>query len=203
MKKSLITSVLFVLVLIFTTGLSVRVQEAQTKNQRKLEKARLKREQASQDSLQQIVYKQLLDTKYYMIGINQAFPVATQMVRGGQGVENTTLSSMTNFVFVMGDSVILQVASPAYVGSNGVGGFTVKGRIQDYTYKPAKENSDKPGYVTFHVESNHSVGTLMVNITLYAEGRADVSFGASAYQLQGNLLDPQTAKYIIGTDVLE
>ncbi len=202
MKKSFISTVLLLLLVLVSSGLSAQAEKNQTKSQRKLEKERLKHEQATKDSMQQLVYTQLLTSKYYMIGINHVMADAYQASAGRQGVENTTLSSMTNFIYVIGDSVILQVASPAYVGSNGVGGFTMKGIIQDYRFKPPK-SSDKPTYISFKVKSHYGVETLMVNITIFSEGRAEVSFGSSGYNLQGNLLDPDDAKFVIGSDLRE
>lgn len=201
MKQSL-SKLLLLFLFVISSTLVAQTQEAKTKEQRKAEKKLQKEEKAAKEEAQWQAYNLMIASKFFMIRINQVNAAALQNSHARLGVQNTTLSPLLNFIVVFQDSVIIQLSNPAFIGNNGLGGFTLKGRLVDYKYTPPKKKGN-PIRVIFQFESNHSVGQLLVDIMVFNEGRAEVSFGASGYKLVGNIKNPKDSKFILGKDTLD
>ncbi|NOR86989.1 MAG: DUF4251 domain-containing protein, partial [Bacteroidales bacterium] len=55
-----------------------------------------------------------------------------------------------NFIYVKHKQAIIQLGSDSNLGQNGVGGFTVKGRIHEYKYDNTKRK--KPIHIAISIE---------------------------------------------------
>lgn len=122
-----------------------------TKEQKKAEKARKKRQQEIADSLSFEQAKAAVEDGHFVITADQ--------IRGRRG-RTISVNRTTNFVLVQGDTAVVQFALEGVVNSpNGIGGLTVEGRVTK-----RKVDYDKRGNL---------------NYTMYVTGTAlsaDVTF---------------------------
>lgn len=73
------------------------------------------------------------------------------------------LAASHNFVAVQGDQIVLQTATPAGFGYNGIGGVTIVGKIHNYEYK--KDKKGESILVTAQITTNYaSSGTVFFRI---------------------------------------
>ena len=92
-----------------------------TKEQKKAEKARKKREKEIKDSISFELAKKAVEEGRVVITASQ--------IRGQPG-RPVTVNRPTNFVLVQGDTAVVQFALEGIVNSpNGIGGLTVEGRV--------------------------------------------------------------------------
>ncbi|MCC8070372.1 MAG: DUF4251 domain-containing protein [Bacteroidales bacterium] len=119
------------------------------------------------DSINHLVALALIDSQQFVMTFDRV------------QVKNTflnTLNSATNFVLVNGQEAVVQF-SPAYGGGpNGVGGFTVKGKVTGYQVSQANKGIIN---VSFHVGAN--VGACDVQIQLMPESNRTVSYINSTF----------------------
>ena len=91
-----------------------------TKEQKKAEKARKKREKEIKDSISFELAKKAVEEGRFVITADQ--------IRGKHG-RTVNVNRTTNFVLVQGDTAVVQFALEGIVNSpNGIGGLTVEGR---------------------------------------------------------------------------
>lgn len=92
-----------------------------TKEQKKAEKARKKREKEIEDSISFELAKKAVEEGRFVITADQ--------IRGKHG-RTVNVNRTTNFVLVQGDTAVVQFALEGIVNSpNGIGGLTVEGRV--------------------------------------------------------------------------
>ena len=92
-----------------------------TKEQKKAEKARKKREKEIKDSISFELAKKAVEEGRFVITADQ--------IRGKHG-RTVNVNRTTNFVLVQGDTAVVQFALEGIVNSpNGIGGLTVEGRV--------------------------------------------------------------------------
>lgn len=109
----------------------------------------------------------------------------------------TPVSSNINFVASDSLSGILQVGSGLYLGSNGVGGVTVEGRIiaYEYTYNA------KRGYYNITYSLATATGTYDIVMSVSADGRADATIRSNwpgSLRYSGKLVLPGQSKVYKG-----
>lgn len=112
-----------------------------TKEQKKAEKARKKRQQEIADSLSFEMAKAAVEDGHFVITADQ--------IRGRRG-RTISVNRTTNFVLVQGDAAVVQFALEGVVNSpNGIGGLTVEGRVTKRTIDYDKRgNLNYTMYVT-------------------------------------------------------
>lgn len=96
-----------------------------------------------------------------------------------------------NFVAVEGDRIVLQTASPAGFGANGIGGVTMIGKIHDYEVR--KDKKGQTIYVTAQMTTNFaSSGTVFFRISGKESASARV-YGpwGRGIEFSGNLEVPE------------
>lgn len=92
-----------------------------TKEQKKAEKARKKRQQEIADSISFEQARKAVEDGHFVITADQ--------IRGRRG-RTVNVNRTTNFVLVQGDTAVVQFALEGVVNSpNGMGGLTVEGRV--------------------------------------------------------------------------
>lgn len=83
------------------------------------------------------------------------------------------VNRMLNFVLVDSINAIIQVGDNHSIGSNGVGGFTIDGRITKYEVK--KNEKKKSYYISFWVQSPGGSFDVSLNISESGYTSASVS----------------------------
>lgn len=78
-----------------------------------------------------------------------------------------------SFIMFDGDRVVIQTASPGYIGYNGLGGITLNGRLTDY--EVSEGNGDKPVRISAQV-STTALGHGTLNMTISGDGNARATF---------------------------
>lgn len=92
-----------------------------TKEQKKAEKARKKRQKEIEDSISFELARKAVEEGRFVITADQ--------IRGKHG-RSVNVNRTTNFVLVQGDTAVVQFALEGIVNSpNGIGGLTVEGRV--------------------------------------------------------------------------
>ncbi len=121
------------------------------KEQKKLDKAERKRQQAISDSIEYQLAVKAVENKHFVIVADQ--------IRGRYG-RTLNVNRTTNFVLVQGDTAVVQFALDGVINSpNGIGGITAESRV------------------TKHSMSYDKRGNL--NYTMYVNGTAltgDITF---------------------------
>lgn len=106
--------------------------------------------------------------------------------------ERFSVPATLNFVSVDSLSAVIQVGSFQRVGYNGVGGFTVQGRI--YNWKFEKNDKGKNFYLTMTIQGNIDIYDVSMSID-YA-GYADATLnGINSGKLtfEGNLVSKEAS----------
>lgn len=106
-----------------------------------------------------------------------------------------TVSSMTNFIMVSGEKVVIQVAPFVGGGPNGVGGITVDGHTSN-----VKISTDKHGGVTYTMDAIGAGLSANVVVKLtggsdYATAQVKSNFNSSDITLQGRIV-PRNASSV-------
>ncbi len=105
----------------------------------------------------------------------------------------------SNINFIASDSIsgILQVGSNYYLGSNGVGGVTVEGRIINYECL----KNEKKGYYNISYSLSTSAGTYDIQMTITADGHGDATIRSNwpgSLRYTGKVVPPSRSKVYKG-----
>ncbi len=84
-----------------------------------------------------------------------------------------TVTSDINFLAVNNDNVVCQTGLQGLIGWNGVGGITVKGKLEQYKFNEG-ENNKSPMSVSAQIEPNGPGGKLFFHLTVMDNGNADL-----------------------------
>ena len=160
MKKSLLVLILFSFALSFTSF--GQEKKLSRKERRAIEKAK----QAQLDSIYAIEIQHALDNKKWVLEANRLSNKKGQTVN---------VNSNLNFVAIEGDEAYVQLGRETGMGSNGVGGVTVRANITKYEVKKGKK-----GTYFIHVFASSSLGSFDIRIDMNSTGQM-----ASA-TIQGN-----------------
>ena len=140
------------------------------REQRKLAKEERKAEKAKEE-------ERIAKLVEYMAE-NQQFVLEANMLFDKYG-QSFPVHSNINFVAVDSTEGVVQIGSNSYIGSNGVGGVTLEGSVNNYEYK----ENEKKGYYTISYSLTTSLGTYDVFMTMNESGTADATvrgnFGGS------------------------
>lgn len=138
--------------------------------------------QAQEKEARKAQLAQNMDTIRKMVK-DKKFVLMADMIQGKRGSYN--MHSPNNFIKVEGDEIIIQTANSSYIGYNGLGGITIKGKITGYGIY---ENKNSIG-ANIQV-SSAALGFTSVNLDVSANGNARAvvraNFGARATFI-GNL----------------
>ncbi len=110
------------------------------KEQKKLDKAERKRQQAITDSIEYQLAVKAVEDKHFVIVADQ--------IRGRYG-RTLNVNRSTNFVLVQGDTAVVQFALEGVINSpNGIGGITAESRITKHSLSyDKKENMNYTMFV--------------------------------------------------------
>lgn len=87
------------------------------------------------------------------------------------------INSATNFILIDSEKGIVQVSPGNYGGPNGVGGFTVDGKVSKYEIKTTKKGET---HVTFHLSA--AIGSCDVNIMIYKDSAKGIARVSSTFR---------------------
>lgn len=161
------------------------------KEQRKIEKAELKKEKNEKEDANWLIYQKIAQEKEYVVEFQRTFNPKT-------GVE-LILTRRLNFLYVHGDSVIIQFETSQYFSENGLGGRTINGIISNYKYVPPKDDK-KPIFINFNVTQKFQQRPVNVSITATKDGVTTITFGTIS-SVYGIFLPVQEANINIGVDM--
>lgn len=161
------------------------------KEQRKIEKAELKKEKNEKEDANWLIYQKIAQEKEYVVEFQRTFNPKT-------GTE-LILTRRLNFLYVHGDSVIIQFETSQYFSENGLGGRTINGIISNYKYVPPKDDK-KPIFINFNVTQKFQQRPVNVSITTTKDGVTTITFGTIS-SVYGIFLPVQEANINIGVDM--
>ena len=147
--KHLLTTVVLGLLIISVPAMaqSDRAQKRAEKKERKL--AREAEKKAEMENIYELV-----QNKNFVIDADFLYDKYSRQY----------IATNHNFVAVEGDRIVLQTASPAGFGANGIGGVTMIGKIHDYEVRKGKKGETI--YVTAQMTTNFaSSGTVFFRIS--------------------------------------
>lgn len=119
--------------------------------------------------------------------------VADNIQIGNTGYRHYDISNNSNFILVQGEDGIIQYAlNTGFPGTNGLGGWTGKGRVGKKTLK-CEDNGD--AHMHFHV-----VGASVnadIDITLFHNGKRAVAYihGGAPITMYGEILPYRDSKH--------
>lgn len=152
MKMKKIFMLVMVIAIAISTGMDAHADERNDKKQERAEKKRL---EALNDSLEWAVAKNALENSHFAVLVDR-------VEIGMRDVSQELSGNTTNFVFLVDDKGMIQVATNSgYSGFNGMGGITVEGVVGKRDYKV-----DKKGVVRLKYYLNGAQVSAQVNISL-------------------------------------
>jgi len=155
------------------------------KEQRKAEKAKIKKEKEEKEAANWIVYQKIAAEKQFVVQINR--------------VGTKVMSERLNFIYFNKDRAVIQIETNQYFADNGLGGMTIDGTPNNYKYTPPK-NDKKPIFINFDVTSKFRSGVLNVSITITQDGLATIAFG-SASAIYGTFYSIEESNINMGVDM--
>ena len=132
------------------------------KEQRALLKEEKKRMAEEEDEMQFMLVEHMLK--------NAQFVLETDMLIFQNG-RNIPVSSTLNFILVDSLEGLIQIGNYSQMGENGVGGYTYRGYIYNYTIE--KNEKRKSYSVKYNFKTSH--GTYNVSLTTYGGGRSEAT----------------------------
>lgn len=177
--------------LVFMFSYSQDSKNKMTKEERKAEKERLKTEKVEVANAQWTEFQHLAQKKQFVVELNKVTDIKT----GKQYI----LSPKLNFVAMYDNKVILQFESHPFLATNGLGGVTYDGTVEEFKYSPPKKDN-KPFVVSFNViEKNYNRST-KVFISVTKDGNAIITVGNSP-NFYGTFMSRGASKVFIGADM--
>ncbi|HEX2935632.1 MAG TPA: DUF4251 domain-containing protein [Bacteroidales bacterium] len=164
--------ILLILGLVMVT--SIDAQEVDKKEKRRLEKE--KREQELKKKYEATV--QFVENKQFVLEANYL------QDRYGNRV---SVNSTINFIYVDSDEAILQIGSNSGAGYNGVGGFTIEGKINRWEMK----RNDKNKNIRVNMDIMGSAGIYQVTLSISPDRQTSAvltSITSGRLEYSGNLV---------------
>ncbi len=182
---------LLILAIIMLTNVVASAQtDGKTLSKRELKK----KTEAMQDSISYASAVQALNNKDFVVEVDYL-----NLQRGGV----VNVSSTTNFVSLLGDDAVVQIAPyNSAPGLNGIGGITMEGKASGIESK-----TDKKGNINFRMTVMGPAASVMVEIFL-TKGTNRVSVDVSpntrpgTITLNGNLIPTEQSEVYKGTSRL-
>ncbi len=166
MKKiAAIFSVLLFTFLLYPGTAMAQQNAISKKEQRKLEKEKKKKEKQAAELAERELTRKMLENRKFVFMAN------TLATDGGK---TFSVTPKFNFLMINGDEVVFQFAFDGVVGWNGIGGFTLEGKIVDYKFEPGK-NINKPMRVNARVDASALWERPYFTITIFDEGYASIT----------------------------
>lgn len=126
----------------------------------------------------------------------QRFILEADMLFDKYGNSNNVQSAI-NFIAVDSLSGVIQIGNPMYIGSNGLGGVTIEGRVVNYKW----EKNEKRGNYTVFFNISSSMGTYDVNMSIGSAGNADATVRGTfsgSIRYSGELVHPAASRIFKG-----
>jgi hypothetical protein len=186
MKKTvkIILSSLFVL--LFLVSYAQEDAKVETKEKRKEEKAKIKKEKEAKEAADWLVYQKLAEDQKFVVVFDK--------------IGINVVSKRLNFLYANEDDIILQFETNTYLSENGLGGRTINGTISNYKYKPPK-NDNKPIFINFDITSKFDQKNFNISITIYSGGVTLISMGGGLSSIHGVFLPIEEANINLGVDM--
>lgn len=153
---------------------NIGAQEVDKKEKRRLEKE--KREQELKKKYEATV--KFVENKQFVLEANYL-----QDKYGNRVSVNSTI----NFIYVDSDEAILQIGNNAGSGYNGVGGFTIEGKISRWEMK----NNDKNKSIRVNMDIMGSTGIYQVALSITPDRQTSAvltSISSGRLEYSGNLV---------------
>lgn len=186
--RVLLTGIISVL---FLVSSAQDTDKKKTKEDRKAEKARIKKEKEEKENADWILFQSLAENKRFVAEFDK--------VTNSKTGEQYTLNRRINFIAVNGNKVVIQFQSHPYLASNGLGGITIDGTITNYKYTPPK-NDKKPIVISFNVDSKNTLRGSNIRISVTKGGITTVSMGSSP-NIYGIFTTPENANINMGVNM--
>ncbi len=181
--------------LLSATMIVVQPVMAQTKQltkkeQRKLEKQKKKEKREKQSKAMRAKYRNLLENKHFVFEAQKIY------LPDGS---NTLINTNVNFIAVKDDQIVVQFSFPGLPGPNALGGFTARGKLENWSFDPGKNSKQAltvSGQVTPLGSSNRVIFTISVNNDGFAD--AQINLNNSSFRLTGQVMSLEDADVIMG-----
>ncbi len=180
---------IFLLVIALLVSVPSFGQELSKREKRQLEKE-LRKEQAAEEATKKAEMIQLMIE-------NRQLVLEADQLRDRRGT-TINVPSMINFIAVDSTEGVIQIGSNGYVGMNGVGGITVEGTVDNYSFT----HDEKRGTYTVSYTLRSPSGTYDVNMSILGNGRADATVSSNwpgRLNYMGNLVHPAASRVFKGT----
>ncbi len=189
------TKITVSLLIVFMMGLAYYPAYSQEstsskKEQRKLEKEQKKKEKEMQAAEAKEVLAKLLE--------NKCFVFKASRLQGPQGA-SYSVPPDRNFLGIQDSLVIFQFAFDNVVGWNGVGGATMEGFLNNYTFKKGEKN--KPMIVESRIAPKIGSGSPYFMLTVMDSGDANLELrlgDGTRLKLNGIVTNPVESGINIG-----
>jgi hypothetical protein len=159
------------------------------KEQRLLLKEERKKQEAIEIAKTARIVEHMVSRRRFVLEADMLFD------RYGQSF---SVSPNINFVAVDSLAGVIQIGSSMYIGSNGLGGITIEGKVTTYAW----DKNEKRGTYSVNYTVSSSIGTYDVNVTIHSSGSADATvrgaFGGSI-RYSGDLAHPAQSKIFKGS----
>jgi len=159
---------------------------------KKEQKKILKEERAKQKALELEQSAKLVE---HMIS-RRRFVLEANMLFDKYGNSNSVQSSI-NFIAIDSLSGVIQIGNPMYIGSNGLGGITITGKVRNYKW----EKNEKRGNYTVFFNISSTMGTYDVNMSIGGSAHADATVRGTfsgSIRYSGNLVHPAKSSIFKG-----
>lgn len=143
-------------------------QELSKKEQKQLEKELKKEQKALEQAETAKVVSAMVEYCKFVLEAN------TLKDKRGNSMQ---VSSSINFIASDSINGVIQVGSNTYIGSNGVGGVTVEGKISDYKYTKNEKNGTYN--ITYYLMT--PMGSYDVRISAFPDGRANADVRSTTW----------------------
>lgn len=186
--KTLIIS-LFILVICGAADAQSPTSTLSKKEQRQM----LREEREKQEAIEKAKTAKLVE---YMISQHR-FVLEANMLFDRYG-QSFSVSPHINFVASDSLTGVIQVGESMYIGSNGLGGITIEGRVTNYEW----EKNEKNGNYRVSYSLRSTVGSYDISINIHSSGSADATVrgtfsGSISYS--GDLVHPSKSKIFQGS----
>ncbi len=182
-----------ILMLLFMVSYAQDEVKLTSKEQRKAEKAKLKREKSEKENANWLIYQKIAQEREFVIEFERVTSIRT-----GHAY---VITKRLNFLYAFGDSVIIQIETPQYFSMNGLGGITICGTMSNYKYKPPS-NDKKPIFINFNVTHKTNPRPINISITVTKDGATSITFGTVS-SIYGTYLPVEKSDINIGVDIFK
>ena len=186
--KTILVSIMSMLFMFSNAQEDVKMTK---KEQREAEKTKIKKEKNETQDANWVIYQKIAQEQEFVIEFQRTFNPKT----GGELI----LTPRLNFLYMHGDSAIIQFETSQYLSENGLGGRTINGIVSNYKYNPPKDDK-KPIFINFNVSHKFQAEPVNVSITVTKDDVTTITFGTIS-SVYGTFMPVDKSSINIGVDM--